>query len=186
VRRLLPLVLVGFAVAAACGVPADDSPQELTADEVPFGLLTTAPATPTTSAGGQRADVYFVNAEGEIVRETRDVEDLSAQTVIESLLATDTSTLPIGISSNIPPDTILLDSSIEDGVLTVDLSPQFQTIEGNRFNTAAAQIVFTATGVEDVDAVSFQVDGEPITVGDDEGVAQEEPVDRMDYDGLLA
>ncbi len=185
-RRLPLLALVVFAVAAACGVPADDSPQELTADQVPYGLLTTAPATPTTTPGGQEADLYFVNADGELVPEIRDVEDLSARTVIESLLATDASSLPLGVSSNIPPDTTLLNSSVDDGVLTVDLSPQFQTIEAARFNAAAAQIVFTATGVEDVEAVSFQVDGEPITVGDEEGVAQIDPVDRLDYDLLLA
>jgi len=186
VRRLLALALVLFAVAAACGVPEDDSPQELSADEVPFGLLTTAPAATTTTPGSLQATLYFVNADGELTPENRDVEDQGAGTVIETLLATDPAGLPAGISSSIPPDTTLLRSSIEDRVLTVDLSGQFTTIEGDRFNAAVAQIVFTATDLDDVGAVSFRVDGEAITVGDEDGVAQEEPVTRNDYDGLLA
>jgi spore germination protein GerM len=186
VRRLLPLVLVLFAVAAACGVPEDDSPQELSADEVPFGLLTTAPATTTSTPGNLQARLYFVNADGELTPESRDVGDLAARTVIETLLATDPASLPAGISSNIPPDTTLLASFIEDQVLTVDLSGQFTTIEGDRFNAAVAQIVFTATDLDDVAAVSFRVDGDPFTVGDENGVTQEGPVTRNDYDGLLA
>jgi spore germination protein GerM len=186
VKRLLPALLFLFVLVLACGVPEDDTPQELSADDVPFGLLTTAPSTTTTTPGGLQAQLYFVNADGELVPQYRDIEDLAAETVIETLLATDATGLPAGLSSNIPPDTTLLDSFIEDEVLTVDLSPQFTSIEGDRFNAAAAQIVFTATEGGDVEAVSFRVEGEPITVGDDEGVAHEEPVTRNDYDALLA
>lgn len=186
-RRLLPFLLVVFALAAACGVPEDESPQELSADDVPFGLLTTAPPTSTTTLGNLQSDLYFVNADGELVKLERDVEELSAKTVVETLLATDTASLPAGISSTVPPDTTLLDSSInDDGVLTVDLSEQFRTIEGDGFNTAVAQIVFTATALDDVDAVTFRVEGDPITVANEDGVAQDGPVDQMDYDGLLA
>ena len=183
---------LGLAVVA-CGVPEDDRPQELTADQVPFGLLTTAPTTTSTPEflpPSREAELYFVNAEGLLEPLPREVGDRSAETVIETLLATDTAGLPATYSSNIAPDTLLLDAFTEsDGqndVLTVDLSEQFTTIEGERFITAVAQIVFTASDLEDVDAVSFRVEGEPIPVSDEEGAAQEDPVTPLDYRSLLA
>ena len=189
-------VAVAVAVAllvVACGVPEDDGPQELSADEVPFGLLTTAPSTTTTPENlppSRAAELYFLDSEDLLEPLDREVGDRSARTVVETLLATDTAALPATFSSNIPPDTVLLDVFTEvDGqtqVLTVDLSDQFTTITGERFIAAVAQIVFTATALDDVDAVTFRVDGEPIPVSDEEGAAQDDPVTPLDYRSLLA
>ncbi len=186
-------VAVGLGLlVVACGVPEDDRPQELTAEQVPFGLLTTAPTTTSTPEilpPSREAELYFVDTEGLLEPLPREVGDRSPRTVIETLLATDTAGLPATYSSNIPPDTVLLDvfseSDGQNDVLTVDLSEQFTTIEGERFITAVAQIVFTATDLEDVDAVSFRVEGEPISVSDEEGAAQEDPVTPLDYRSLL-
>lgn len=190
-RPALALALVVFMVA--CGVPEDDGPQELTADQVPFGLLTTAPTTTSTPENlppSREAELYFLNSEDLLEPLSREVADRSVQTVLETLLATDTAGLPAGNSSNIPPDTVLLDSFTEsDGqtdVLTVDLSEQFTTIEGERFSAAVAQIVFTASDLEGVDAVSFRVDGEPIPVPDADGATEDDPVTTLDYRSLLA
>lgn len=192
--RLALALAVGLVVfVVACGVPEDDSPQELTADQVPFGLLTTAPTTTTTPANlppSREAQLYFLNSEDLLEPLSREVDDRSAQTVMQTLLATDTAGLPATYSSNIPPDTVLLDAVIEsDGqndVLTVDLSEQFTTIEGERFTAAVAQIVFTASDLEDVDAVGFRVDGEPIPVPNGDGATQDDPVTPLDYRSLLA
>jgi len=189
---VLAVILVLGLVVVACGVPEDEGPQELTADQVPFGLLTTAPtttSTPEVLPPSREAQLYFLDAEGLLEPLPREVDDRSAQTVIETLLATDTAGLPAGNSSNIPPDTVLLDifteSDGQNDVLTVDLSEQFTTIESERFIAAVAQIVFTASALEGVDAVSFRVDGEPIPVSDEEGATQEDPVTPLDYQSLL-
>ena len=42
---LLTATVAVAVLAGACGVPEDDRPQELSAEEVPFGLLTTASLT---------------------------------------------------------------------------------------------------------------------------------------------
>ncbi len=193
-RRLLAgLILVVGLLLVACGVPEDDRPQELTADEVPFGLLTTAPTTTTTPENlppSREAELYFLDSEGLLEPLPREVEDRSPRMVIETLLATDTAGLPATFSSNIPPDTLLLDifteSDGQNDVLTVDLSEQFTTIEGERFIAAVAQIVFTASDLDGVDAVSFRVEGERIPVSDEEGATQDEPVTPLDYRTLLA
>jgi hypothetical protein len=104
VRRPLAVVLfvLGLLVVA-CGVPEDDRPQELTADEVPFGLLTTAPTTTTTPENlppSREAELYFLDSEGLLEPLPREVEDRSPRMVIETLLATDTAGLPATFSSN--------------------------------------------------------------------------------------
>ncbi|MET0912539.1 MAG: GerMN domain-containing protein, partial [Acidimicrobiales bacterium] len=111
-------------------------------------------------------------------------EDRSAATVIMTLLATDSSSLPPRYSTNIPPDTTLLDSFVDDQVLTLDLSEQFTTVVGQRFIAAVAQIVYTATDLDGIEAVSFRVEGEDFPVNDENGAAVDEPVDRFDFVGL--
>ena len=69
-------------------------------------------------------------------------------------------------------------------VLTLDLSEQFTTVVGQRFIAAVAQIVYTATDLDGIEAVSFRVEGEDFPVNDENGAAQEEPVDRLDFVGL--
>lgn len=186
-RRVLGALVV--LVAVACGVPEDDRPQELSADEVPFGLLTTAPTTTTTPVDlppERQAELYFVDGDGDIAPVEREVADRSAETVIETLLATESSGLPTPFSSSIPPDTTLLDIFTEDDVLTVDLSEQFDDIEGERQIAAVAQIVFTATGLEGIDEVAFRVEGEDRDVNNEDGATQDGPVSRNDYRDLLA
>jgi spore germination protein GerM len=190
VRALVRLLVAALAVVVvACGVPEDDGPQELSADQVPFGLLTT----PTTTTQpnefpepGRRATLYFVNADAEIVDVVREVPDQSPRSVITTLLETDSNSLDPGVSSNIPPGTRLLDILRDDELLTVDLSEEFNSVTGERFIRAVAQIVFTATDLSGIDLVAFRVDGEPIEVGDGTGAAQSDPVSANDYQNLLA
>ena len=186
-RRVLGLLLGAVALLVACGVPEDSAPQELTAADVPFGMLTTAPTTTTTPidlAPDREAALYFMDVEGNLRPLNREVEDRSAATVIMTLLATDSSSLPPRYSTNIPPDTTLLDSFVDDQVLTLDLSEQFTTVVGQRFIAAVAQIVYTATDLDGIEAVSFRVEGEDFPVNDENGAAQDEPVDRLDFVGL--
>jgi hypothetical protein len=189
-RVALVLALLALAVVA-CGVPEDDSPQELSADEVPFGLLTT----PTTTTAPdlvippeRLANLFFVDAGAQITEFEAEVRNQSPAAVITALLDTDPETLDPGVSSFIPPETTLLDSSVDDDVLTVDLSEEFNSITGDRLTRAVAQIVFTATAIPGgaIDRVAFQVEGEDQDVNDEDGRVQTDPVSPNDYQGLLA
>lgn len=189
-RALVALALLGLVGAlAACGVPEDEGPEALSADEVPFGLLTTVPSTTTTVVDlppDREAELFFLAADGRVRGVPREVEDRSPTAVLEALLATEAAAVPTGFSSAIPAGTELLDDpEIEDGVLTVDLSEEFTSVEGERSIAAVAQIVYTATGLSSVDAVAFRVEGEPVSVSDEDGAQQSDPVDRLDYDSLV-
>jgi spore germination protein GerM len=190
VRRAALAVVALVLLAVGCGVPEDDQPQELSADQVPFGLLTTATTTtvPTVSLPPpeRRATLYFVDQDGEIDGVTREVEDQSLRAIITALLETDTQSLDPGLTSNIPPETSLLDISVDDDIATIDLSAEFQTISGGGFVAAVAQIVFTATDEDRSRAVAFRVEGEPIEVQDEEGSLTADPVTRSDYSTLAA
>jgi len=191
VRRLLAVVALLGAVVVGCGVPEDDSPQELSADEVPFGLLTVP--TTTTEPGPvtdpeRQGRLYFVDTEGQIVEVEAEVPDQSVRSVLIALLDTDPETLDPGVSSFIPPETTLRRVEVVDDVIVIDLSEEFTSVTSERFVPAVAQVVFTATAVSGTGAslVEFREEGEPIDVPDEDGAAQSDPVSRTDYRGLLA
>jgi germination protein M len=88
--------------------------------------------------------------------------------------------------SAIPEGTRLLGLSIDNGVATVDLSREFESGGGSASVLGRlAQVVYTLTQFPTVDAVSFELDGEPVTVFSGEGVVLEHPVGRADYTDQL-
>lgn len=86
------------------------------------------------------------------------------------------------MSSAIPVGTELLGVSVSEGVAAVDLSPVFES-GGGSFSVLArlAQVVYTATRFEDVDAVLFEIEGEPVTLFSGEGLELDGPQTRDDY-----
>jgi spore germination protein GerM len=186
-RRLTVMLAVGLGLAlTACGVPEDSSPQELSAEEVPFGLLSTPPTTTTTPLNlppNRAAQLYFLDADNRLVPVTNEVENRQPATILMALLATQPTDIRTGLMSAIPPDTGLLGATRdEDDVLTVDLSNEFTSIQGERSIAAVAQIVYTMTDPGlGITGVLFQIEGEDFTVSDQDGAQQEGPVDRADY-----
>lgn len=90
------------------------------------------------------------------------------------------------VSSAVPEETLLLGVTIDDGVATVDLSREFES-GGGSFSmfSRLAQVVYTVTQFPTVDAVRFQLDGQPVTVFSGEGIVLDAPVARDDYLDLL-
>ena len=89
--------------------------------------------------------------------------------------------------TTIPEGTRLLGLEIENGIATVNLSREFESGGGSASVLGRlAQVVYTLTQFPTVDAVSFELDGEPVTVFSGEGIVLEGPVDREDYTDQLA
>ncbi|OGO52459.1 MAG: hypothetical protein A2V84_04445 [Chloroflexi bacterium RBG_16_70_13] len=88
--------------------------------------------------------------------------------------------------TTVPEDTRFLGLTIEDGIATVDLSREFESGGGTASVIGRlAQVVYTLTQFPTVDAVRFELDGEPVTVFSGEGVILDHPVGRADYTDQL-
>ena len=186
---VLALVLVVLVVG--CGLPTDDEPQELSADAVPFDLLAGPSTTLSTRPEGdttQIVNLYFRDDERLVpvpteVTDSGDEVGPRPDIVIQALLDTTSAELEPGIRSAIPPDTALIGTGRVGDVLTIDLTEPFTTVEGNLLIFAVAQLVYTSTGLtaSGIERVQFAIDGERISVPDDEGVEQDGPVSTDDY-----
>ncbi len=90
------------------------------------------------------------------------------------------------VSSAIPPGTRLLGVSVREGVATVDLSRESESGGGSAsMSYRLGQVVYTLTQFPTVQAVSFQVEGKPVTTFGSEGIALGGPQRRFDYEQLL-
>lgn len=88
--------------------------------------------------------------------------------------------------TTVPTGTELLGLSISNGVATVNLSREFESGGGSASMLGRlAQVVYTLTQFSSVDKVTFQLDGQPVTVFGGEGVVLDAPVGRSDYHDQL-
>jgi spore germination protein GerM len=161
---------------------------------------TSPPSTTTTSAPMTGHIVYFLLEELDIedgspgpylvpVYKESPASDGEADAALRLLLEgpseDEISGIP-PISTAIPEGTSLLGVTMDGGSATIDLSGEFDD-GGGSFGMFArlAQVVYTATGLADVDEVVFVVDGEEVTVFSAEGIELDRPQQRDDYYDLL-
>lgn len=183
------LCLLAVVILAACGVPDDDDPRLIADGEAPLDL---APSTVTTvEAGDDTVAVFFINQDTRrLAAVARPVAELTPRAAIEQLLLGVTPDDPPELVSAIPPGTVLLDASVDESTLTLDLGTEvegggIQSVAGDQQLLAFAQLVQTATGQtpSGIRAVRFLVEGDPIDAATEAGVSSE-PVGRDDYPTL--
>jgi hypothetical protein len=185
-RLRLSLLVVGMClVAAACGVSSDASPRDIPAKDVPFDLVAAPSPTDTPSAEEDTGQVFLVGPErlAAVGRQLLPRDD--ALVAITKLLQGPTAAEAAqGLRTAIPSGTQLLAADLKDGVLTIDLSRDFVSVQGPEQRTAVAQLVFTATGTPDVDSVLFAIGGTPTEVPLDDGSLSAQPLTRFSYPSL--
>ena len=177
-------ILLAVTGLAACG---DDDDVTASSTTTTGATTTTGEETTTTAPNEQTAvRAYFLREEhvGPVGREV--TGDGVAAAAVEALLeGPDADEAALGFSSAIPDGTELLGVTISDGVATVDLSAAFATGGGSLSMMArVAEIVFTLTQFPTVDAVDFQLEGEPLTVLGGEGLVLDHPQTRQDWEDL--
>lgn len=191
-RWLRATVLLGL-VLAACGggdepattsAPLTAPPPDTTAPDT-TAPDTTAPVTePATTTVDVTVDVavYFLRDQRLVIahRQVEGPEVLRGALAAVLAGPTGDETLA-GMVSTIPAGTGLAGVDLADGIATVDLTSQFESGGGTLSMTArVAQIVFTATQFDDVDAVLFWLDGTPIEFLGGEGLILDTPQTRAD------
>jgi spore germination protein GerM len=135
-------------------------------------------------------EMWLVNANGDMLTAIYDPTIVSkpvgaplsaagptiAPIALERLLQTRESQ---GAVTAIPAGTQLLDVNIEGGTATVNLSNEFASGGGSAsMQLRVAQVVWTLTQVPQVERVTFQIDGEPVTSLGGEGIDLSTPQTR--------
>lgn len=183
--RLVCSVLVLLATAAGCGIQDDANPRALAPEDVPFDLLADGAEVvdPDVGEGPTRA-VWFVNNEGLLARGERPLEPpVTVDAILTALLAgVSEAEAANGLRTNIAPGTRLLGvEGPTDGLVTVDFSGEILTVSRELQRLALAQVVFTATGLPNVDRILFEFDGEAAQVPGAGDELTSAPLTRPDF-----
>lgn len=181
--RAARIVTVALLVAACRGsevtvIPAGDLPADVFASPPP------TPSPPTEAQLPAVGTVYLVE-EGRLVRTTRSLSQ--ASTLSEALMTALLEPPAEGARrSAIPAATRLIEVEVTGGVATINLSQEFeQGGAGRSLALRVAQVVYTLTEDQRVQAVLFTIEGSPIpVVGASENLIGR-PVTRDDYAEFL-
>lgn len=189
-RRAVELVTCALAVSflAGCGLPANGKVDRVAPADVPFGLLNSSvPPGQTPQPTGPATVVYFVR-DGHLVAADRHVVGGNVpENTVRLLLAGPLPTEAAGrLSSDIPTGTRLVSLDLNESVATVDLTSDFGAVGGSEQVLAVAQLVYTVTASEYINAVVFAINGERIEVPDGSGSLSSTPMRRNNYPRLLA
>lgn len=186
-QRVTAVVLLVFVLAFA-GVLAGCASSEPSRTPGPDGSEETSSADPGTAPSTDSTEpvvtsvvkAYFMDVEKVAPVSGSAIGKGVASAAMELLLAgPDPSQSAMGLTTMIPAGTELLGVSIADKVATVDLSSEFTSGGGTLSMTGrVAQVVFTLTQFPTVDAVLFEVEGEPLDVLGGEGVILDSPRTR--------
>jgi hypothetical protein len=184
-RRLVVLAVLVVAVLSACGLPSDGSPRIIAADKVPFSLLAPTSSLPATGpTGGPAEQLYFLNG-AKLQPVLLPVPSRSPLDVLGQLVkgVPDATT---SVATAIPKDTQVLAAELdESGVLVVTLSNEILSIVDPDQGRAFGQLVWTATGLENVRQVRFRAidangQAEDVKPTTDTG-QRPDPLDRSDF-----
>ncbi len=190
-RRDLFRILAGAAGAVAfagCGIPVDDQPRDIPPGDRPGA--TERPIEPTAPADALGPQVYFLSAPRsggtERLQPASRTVSPTLPAVLQALLAGPSAEEQARrVRTAVPSGTRVLGTRIaENGTATIDLDRAFDQSQGDAQRKAVAQVVFTATGVEGVEAVQLLVEGRPREWPRGDGFFQREPLTRSAYPDL--
>jgi hypothetical protein len=177
---LVASMLVGTALVASCGIPLDNKPRAI----APSKALP-AESNSVSPDGVTQAWMYAVQ-DDRLVAKQADVSSTDPTSVLTALISgPGVSDEANSIINQIPPGTTLLGFDTNGSAATLNLSQEFGNLVGIGGTQATAQIVLTATELEGIEAVSFQVQGRPVLVVSPTS-GDSETVGACDYVGLLA
>jgi hypothetical protein len=148
---------------AGCGLPIDNSPQSIPADEMPLALSEPNATIPSVSRllGAIPEEIYLLGPDAQLVGRVRYLRPPpTPQEMLDALEAGPASTeLDQGIQSAIPSSANLIAGALTGGDLTVVLDSSFGSPRPGQATYEYAQIVYTVTSLPQVHGVLFEYDG---------------------------
>lgn len=176
-RRALSLLVVS-ALLSGCGVQADSIPRDLPDAEQ---ALESSSGSSNTAAGG--ADRIYLIAPGEerLLRSVRR-DAVSAPDLVRILLrGPNDQEIEAQFNTAIPSTTELISARTQGQILTVNLTQDIIELDTQSLVRAIAQIVYTATELDGIEAVQIEIDGEPLSVPTASGTATNVPLRIYDF-----
>jgi spore germination protein GerM len=183
-RRTL-IVLALAALVSSCAIQEDSAPRDIPIDQRGnFGELATGDA----AEGGSR--IYLLSPVGTdeqaLLRAVSRGEASNAEELLTSLLAgANADENALGLGTAIPADLEILQTRTVGTRLTIDINDALNELSDLGLRQALAQIVATASEIDQVQQVRLRVDGRnqgwPTGVGE----VTDRPLTIYDYPGFV-
>jgi hypothetical protein len=182
-RTFRPAAIVLVAAAlTSCGISPDAAPRDLPVGE--RDLATDSASTGSDAAGADR--IYLVAPGDERLLRSVPRQAGTRSDLIEILLAgPNDNELSNQYSSFIPPSTQLLSARTQGQVLTINLSGGIAELSGQNLAQAVAQIVYTASELDGIEAVQLRVDNEELAWPKANGETTSDPLRIYDYPNFV-
>lgn len=165
---------------AACGGPIvhDVSRNDLPADLYPQGAQTPRPA-----ATDATVTIFMMDGNRVIpVTRTGRSDMPRPELVLRALLSGPTQDeLANGLSTSLDKPIELNGVTMDEGVAEVDFNPEFETGVREELLRRVAQVVYTLSELDEVDAVRFYTNGQLYTVPDQNGALHTDAVAQGRY-----
>ncbi|HUG07657.1 MAG TPA: GerMN domain-containing protein [Acidimicrobiia bacterium] len=193
--RPLAIAAAVVLVLGACVADTTETtvtPPDSTSLPAPTSTTTVPDTTSTTAQVPAEVPVYFFFAgyptdPGPWVVPVARAGGEGLEIALSSLLGgVSASDAEMGLSSEIPEGTRLLGVTVQGGVAAIDFSREFESGGGSLSVLGrVAQVVYTATRFDGVEAVEFLIEGTRIDVLSGEGLIVDEPQTREGYRDLI-
>ncbi len=183
-RRLVVLVVLAT-VAASCAIQEDSAPRDIPLDQRgSFGELATGDA----AEGGSR--IYLLSPVGTderpLLRAVPRSEAATASELLTSLLAgANEDENALGLSTAIPADLEIEQARTVGTRLTIDINDALNELADLGLRQALAQIVATASEIDQVQQVRLRVDGQNQGWPTGDGEVTDRPLTIYDYPEFL-
>jgi len=184
-KRAFAVVCLVAVCSSACSIRPEAAPNDLPAERsAAFGEA----ATGDEAAGENRVFLLAPADSNEPLRLRSVLRDVppTASAVLGSLFSgPNDSERESQLDTAIPADVELLSTRTVGGVLTIDVTDVFDDLNTDGLRLAVAQIVITATEIENVQSVRLRVDGEPRVWPTGNGELTARALTPYDYPGLV-
>lgn len=181
-RRRMLLLTVAALVMTSCGIQTDSAPRNLPDSE-------RGPAAAGSSSGSDAsgADRIYLVAPGDerLLRSVPRDAALREDLMRILLLGPNDDEIAAQYSSFIPPDTQLLSARSKGQILIVDVTGEIAELTGQSLSQAIAQIVYTATEIDGIEAVQLKVDGVEVAWPKPNGEITADPLRIYDYPNFV-
>ena len=175
--------LGGILLVAACGVQPDSSPRDL-----PEAEQVLAPTAGSSGDTAQGADRIYLIAPGDdrLLRSVQREAQNPTELISTLLRGPNDAEIEAQFSTAIPPATTLNGEGRRQGqTLVVDLSPDIIELDTQSLSRAVAQIVYTATELEEIETVQIEIDGERLSAPTPDGDTTDDPLSVFAFPGAV-